>query len=104
MAAATTAPMFAPELKIPVVSARSFLGNHSAVALMAAGKLPASLRPRNERATPKPNTDPASACAAAAIVHPTSEREYPIFVPYLSMNHPNQSNPTAYAAWNAVVM
>src|ERR1043166_6217762 len=52
----TTAPMFVPELKMPVASARSFLGNHSATVLIAAGKLPASPLPRNARATPKPDT------------------------------------------------
>ena len=35
----SNAPTFVPELKMPVASARSFFGNHSAVALMAAGKL-----------------------------------------------------------------
>jgi len=38
---AKIAPMLAPELKMPVASARSFLGKHSAVVLMDAGKLPA---------------------------------------------------------------
>ena len=37
---ATSAPMFVPELKIPVASARSFFGNHSATVLIAAGKFP----------------------------------------------------------------
>jgi len=32
------APVFVPALKMPVASARSFLGNHSATALMAPGK------------------------------------------------------------------
>src|SRR2546430_10980688 len=31
-------PVFVPALKMPVASARSFLGNHSATALMAPGK------------------------------------------------------------------
>src|SRR5215212_4425581 len=57
----TSAPMFVPELNIPVASARSFLGNHSATVLIEAGKLPASPRPRKKRATPKPNTERASA-------------------------------------------
>ena len=34
---ATMAPKLVPELKIPVAKARSFLGNHSAVALIAIG-------------------------------------------------------------------
>ena len=46
MSGVTSAPMFVPELKMPVANARSFFGNHSAMALIAAGKLP----PRRGRA------------------------------------------------------
>ena len=45
-----------PELKRPVARARSSEGNHSVVALMAAGKLPDSPRPRKMRAMQKPMT------------------------------------------------
>src|ERR1700675_414951 len=45
-----------PELKKPVARARSSEGNHSVVALMAAGKLPDSPRPRKTRAMQKPMT------------------------------------------------
>jgi hypothetical protein len=41
---ASIAPTFAPELKIPVANDLSFFGKYSAVALIAAGKLPASPR------------------------------------------------------------
>ena len=58
---ASTAPTFAPELKMPFASARSRFGNHSATALTAAGKLPASPSPKPKRATPNPNTDLAKA-------------------------------------------
>ena len=51
---AMIAPMLVPELKIPVASARSFLGNHSAVALMAAGKFPDSVTPKAARAIKNP--------------------------------------------------
>ena len=51
------APMLVPELKRPVANARSFLGNHSAVTLTAAGKFPASPNPSASRATMKPATD-----------------------------------------------
>jgi hypothetical protein len=51
---AIMAPILVPELKIPVASALSFLGNHSAVVLIAAGKLPASGTPSAARATPNP--------------------------------------------------
>ena len=52
-----TAPTLVPELKIPVASARSFFGNHSAVTLIAAGKLPASPNPSKSRAKINPATD-----------------------------------------------
>ena len=46
-------PILAPELKIPVASARSRLGNHSATVLMQAGKLAASPRPSRNMAMAK---------------------------------------------------
>src|SRR4051794_17816876 len=66
---AMTVATLAPELKIAVEKARSRLGNHSAVALMAEGKLPASPKPRATRAASKPLTRPPSECAAAATDH-----------------------------------
>src|SRR5438874_13675596 len=56
-AGATIAPTLLPLLKMPVASARSFFGNHSATVLMAAGKLPASPSPSTNRARRKPATD-----------------------------------------------
>ncbi len=46
-----------PELKRPTALARSSVGNHSVTALMAAGKLPDSPRPRKMRAMQKPKTE-----------------------------------------------
>jgi hypothetical protein len=60
------APTLEPALKMPVAVARSFLGNHSAVVLIAAGKLPASPMPSANRAAMKLSVPRASACAAAA--------------------------------------
>ena len=51
---------------MPVASDRSLGGNHSAVALIAAGKLPLSPRPRKKRATPKPKTELTKAWKAGA--------------------------------------
>src|SRR5258706_10715426 len=65
---ATMAPTFDPALKIPVANARSFLGNHSAVVLIAAGKFPDSPIPSAARATPKPRAERASACPIAAML------------------------------------
>src|SRR5271163_4726660 len=45
-----------PELKRPVARARSSEGNHSVVALMAAGKFPDSPSPSRMRAMQKPTT------------------------------------------------
>src|SRR6185295_7131035 len=55
-----SAPTFVPELKMPVASARSWRGNHSATVLMAAGKLPASPRPSAKRAAANPAAAPTS--------------------------------------------
>ena len=70
---ASTAPTFEPALKIPVASARSRRGNHSAVVLIAEGKFPASPSPSRNRATPNPNADRARACPAAASDQTTSD-------------------------------
>ena len=51
---AKTAPTFAPELKMPVAKDLSFLGKYSAVALIAAGKFPASPKPKMAREIMKP--------------------------------------------------
>ena len=40
---ASMAPTFVPELKIPVANDLSFFGKYSAVALIAAGKFPATV-------------------------------------------------------------
>ena len=52
-----SAPTFVPELKMPVASARSRFGNHSATTLIAAGKFPASPSPSANRAKMKPATE-----------------------------------------------
>jgi hypothetical protein len=61
--------MLAPELNHPVAYALSFFGDHSAVALIAAGKSPDSLSPSENLATAKPKTDLTSACPIAAMLH-----------------------------------
>ena len=66
VAGATRAPMDAPELKIEVAKALSFLGKYSAVTLMAAGKLPASPRARMQRAATKSQTLVEAMAKAAA--------------------------------------
>src|SRR2546430_13230094 len=46
-------PTFVPALKMPVASARSLAGNHSATALMLAGNTPDSPKPSAIRAMKK---------------------------------------------------
>src|SRR5690349_7082433 len=81
---AVMAPMFVPELKIPVAKALSFLGNHSATVFTAAGKFPASLNPRTERAVIKPVTVRTKACPTDARLQVINARAYPVLVPILS--------------------
>src|SRR5665213_3825897 len=56
MTGAMKAEALEPELNRPSALARSSVGNHSVVALMAAGKLPDSPSPRKTRAMQKPST------------------------------------------------
>src|SRR5258705_4502038 len=90
-----SAPVFVPELKLPVASARSFLGNHSATVLIDAGKLPASPRPRKNRATPKPKTERAKAWPIAATLQNMIDNEKPFRVPIRSIKRPTPSSPSA---------
>src|SRR3982751_3610274 len=94
----TIAPMLVPELKIPVASARSFFGNHSATVLIAAGKLPASPRPKAIRAAPKPTADRAKEWAIAARLQNTIAIENPFRVPRRSIKPPTTKRPIAYDA------
>jgi len=79
--------MFVPELKIPVASARSFFGNHSATALIEAGKFPASPRPRIRREKARP--------AVAPMLHATTATAKPRLTPIRSMIRPESSRPMA---------
>ena len=63
-------PTLEPALNRPVAKLRSFRGNHSATVLMAAGKLPASPRPRRKRDTDMPPTELTRPWPAAATLQP----------------------------------
>ena len=109
---ATTAPMLVPELKMPVASARSRFGNHSATILIDGGKVPrfadAEREPRRDEAGHRggigqpderedrrhrrPNTA-ASACAIAARLHSTIAIAKPSFAPMRSMIRPADQEP-----------
>ena len=84
----TIAPMFEPALNIPVANARSRTGNHSATVLIDAGKFPDSPTPSAKRATPKPVTVRASACAIAARLQTTIDAANPSRVPISSISRP----------------
>src|ERR1700675_5170556 len=88
-------PKFEPELNKLVANVRSFFGNQSATVLIDDGKLPASLIPKQRRATKNPLTLETSACPMAARLHPVIETAYPIFVPKRSTKYPKSNPPTA---------
>ena len=91
--AATITPTLLPALKIPVASARSFCGNHSATALTAAGKFPDSPAPSRARATPKPATVRARACPMAARLQTSTASASPKRTPIRSMTRPMTRSP-----------
>jgi hypothetical protein len=95
LTAATKTPTFVPALKIPVASARSFFGNHSATVLMQAGKLPASPNPSANLATLNPATVLTSAWPMAATLQSSTDKEKPLRVPSQSITRPAISRPMA---------
>ena len=121
---ASTAPMLAPELKMPVANERSRLGKYSAVALIAAGKLPASPIASSARASMKPATDTgtaamptaaitvpsaapigmANACEIAPSDQTVMARMKACLVPRRSTTRPANNIEMAYTNWNTAVM
>ena len=113
---AKMAPTLVPELNIPVANDLSFFGKYSAVALMAAGKLPASpnpkmalenIKPAIEKGTEvipiHPNTATilipsgiAQACKIAANDQMMMAQAYPDLVPNLSTILPANNKLIAY--------
>ena len=67
------APTFAPALNIPVASARSFFGNHSATVLILAGKIPDSPKPSADRAIRKLVKELPIACPMEARLQKTMD-------------------------------
>src|SRR5512140_2930002 len=89
------APALVPELNMPKASARSFFGNHSATALLLAGKTPDSPSPSEERAKIKLSSDRQAPVAIEARLQTTITSEYPLRVPSRSTTLPITSKPTA---------
>ena len=121
---ARMAPILAPELKMPVAKERSFFGKYSAVALMAAGKLPASPSASTARPNMKPATETGTAamptaasillnvlpiateyaCRIAPTDHTTIASTKALRVPILSITRPANSIEIAYTNWNTAAM
>src|SRR4051812_3082641 len=96
----TIAPTLDPALKIPVASARSFAGNHSATVLIDAGKLPDSPSPRANRAALNAVVVRANAADIADRLHSVIDAAKPRRVPTRSMMRPATRKPSAYATVN----
>ena len=94
-------PTFVPELNSPVASARSRCGNHWPIALIEAGKFPASKAPRKNRATTNPIVPRASAVSMDITDQPMRAMASPNFTPFASMIRPAKDGNAAYAAVNA---
>jgi len=86
---AISAPVLDPALKIPIALPRSFAGNHSDIALVAAGQLPASPTPRRKRKTARLRTPRAKRWTKVAADHHTNMTANPHFVPIESRNAPD---------------
>ena len=84
----TMTPTFVPELNSPVASARSRCGNHCPMALIDAGKFPASAAPRKNRATANPTVPRARAVTIDITDHATSAIASPNFTPMVSITRP----------------
>ena len=96
VAGAAKAPTEAPLLKIEVENARSFLGKYSAVALMAAGKLPASPTARIRRQLRNSHTEMVAIATAASLPAWTARRASIESYPSIFMaTHPHPACITA---------
>src|SRR4051794_7877903 len=97
-------PIDEPLSKNAVARARSFFGNHSETALVAAGQFadsPSPSRNRNARKVVKP-------CAAEVttetIEYQRTVKVSPRLVPIRSRRRPNVACPNTYAARKAITM
>ena len=88
-------PMLAPELKRPVASARSRLGNHSATVLMQAGKLADSPMPSRNMAMIRVTTEVAAPGPMAAMLQRTMAMENALRMPSWSVSLPAIRKPMA---------
>ena len=80
---------------MPWARARSLMGNHSALLLVAPGQLPASLTPSAARTSPRESTPRVAACSMMEIDQATIVSTNPSRVPIMSKILPNREWPTA---------
>src|SRR4051812_43069602 len=97
-------PRDEPLSKNAVASARSFFGNHSETALVAAGQLADSPNPRRKR-NPRKLAKP---CAAEVVIetieYQRTLKVSPRRVPMRSRIRPNVACPNTYATRNAITI
>ncbi|CNT84783.1 Uncharacterised protein [Salmonella enterica subsp. enterica serovar Bovismorbificans] len=82
---ASIAPIEVPILNRPPAIPRSFVGNHSALALIPAGIADASVSPIRPRRNARLIQPPASACAMLISDHNKAKIKKPIFSPMTSI-------------------
>ena len=78
---ASAEPTDDPALKMPMPSARSRGGNHSATAFAAAGHAPGSPSPSRKRNAASDHLPVAAPCSIAATDHSRMNTEKPLRVP-----------------------
>ncbi len=88
-------PTEAPAPKMPWPSARSRTGNHSAIALVAPGQLPASPTPSKARNRANDRALRATKCRPIDTDHTTIDSRKPMRVPSASKILPNSDWPIA---------
>src|SRR5271156_3805502 len=94
--AAKAPPTLDPLSKMATATLRSWLGNHSATVLLAAGQLKPSPIPKRKRNAAKPKTEVAKPVKIFTTDHRTTASESPRRVPTASRNIPPSSHVMPY--------
>src|ERR1700692_2104275 len=99
--AAKAPPTLEPLSKIATATLRSWLGNHSATVLLAAGQLKPSPMPKRKRKDAKLKTEPANPVRILTTDQKMTATAKPTRVPTASRKMPPRSHVTAYEIWKA---
>src|ERR1700733_4960439 len=99
--AAKAPPTLEPLSKIATATLRSWLGNHSATVLLAAGQLKPSPMPNRKRQDAKAKTEPASPVRILTTDQKMTATARPTRVPTASRKMPPRSHVIAYEIWKA---